>query len=87
MDNTKRNTELLWQLLREPDLKYRLDTQLPLFAEDQLLKGHLFPLSEGEDNSTKPKLFYQHPHGSLFVGDSIHWLSSLESGSFDDRRA
>jgi site-specific DNA-methyltransferase (adenine-specific) len=81
MDNANRNSELLQQLLREPTLKYRSDTQLPLFAEEQLLMGHLFPLGERENSSTTPALFYQHPHGTLFVGDSIQWLSSLESNS------
>jgi site-specific DNA-methyltransferase (adenine-specific) len=30
-----------------------------------------------------PKLFYEHPNGSLYQGDSIKWLKSLDSGSTD----
>jgi site-specific DNA-methyltransferase (adenine-specific) len=30
-----------------------------------------------------PKLFYKHPHGELWNGDSIKWLSTLKSKSVD----
>lgn len=33
--------------------------------------------------TTHPQIFYEHPNGSLWNGDSIAWLKSLESASVD----
>jgi site-specific DNA-methyltransferase (adenine-specific) len=32
---------------------------------------------------TSPQAFYQHPHGTLWWGDSIEWLTSLPAASVD----
>ena len=32
---------------------------------------------------TQPRLFYSHPNGTLWVGDCIRWLESLETASAD----
>jgi len=34
-------------------------------------------------DNDEPELFYSHPNGELFVGDSIKWLQSLSSESVD----
>lgn len=34
-------------------------------------------------NPHGPQLFYKHPHGELFLGDSIEWLKNLETNSVD----
>jgi site-specific DNA-methyltransferase (adenine-specific) len=36
-----------------------------------------------QDDPALPQLFYSHPNGNLWVGDSIEWLRSLEPASVD----
>lgn len=48
----------------------------------------LFPIHSGQalpvvENLGGIQLHYEHPNGKLFLGDSIDWLSSLESESVD----
>lgn len=83
MTDANHNSEILQQLLKEPAHNYHNDTQLALFAEEQLLKGRIVPADRGNHHSSKPNLYYQHPNGSFFVGDSVIWLSSLASESVD----
>lgn len=42
--------------------------------------GQTFPVDE---KSEKIQLHYEHPHGKLFLGNSIEWLKSLETESVD----
>jgi site-specific DNA-methyltransferase (adenine-specific) len=42
--------------------------------------GRVLPLANGSQNV---QLYYEHPNGKLFLGDSISWLASLESESVD----
>ena len=77
MDTQKNNTKLLSQHLKEPALKYTPDYQLTLFSEKQLRKGEVFELPQIE--SPKPQSLYKHPNGTIFLGDSIDWLTSLEN--------
>ena len=75
-------SDLLHDVLREPALKYRPDSQLSLFSEEQLLNGEVFEIDDSEPNDS-PQLLYKHPHGALYVGDSLVWLSSLASETAD----
>ena len=34
-------------------------------------------------SNSAPRLFYSHPHGEIWLGDSIEWLRSLDAGSVD----
>jgi len=48
----------------------------------------LFPINNGQtfpvdEKSEKTQLHYEHPNGKLFLGNSIDWLSNLESESVD----
>ena len=79
MDKAKAN--LLTKALREPAPKYVPDAQLPLFPEDQATKGTLHEKKLDSDN--RPYLFYEHPNGSIYLGDSIEWLTSLDAESVD----
>jgi site-specific DNA-methyltransferase (adenine-specific) len=47
-----------------------------------LLKGSFIDVELREANSN-PQLFYTHPHGQLWVGDSIKWLGTIESETVD----
>ncbi len=53
---------------------------LSFFGEPQL-KGERQVLSPSQDE--KPALFYQHPNGQLWKGNSIEWLKSLDAESID----
>ncbi len=76
MDETKAN--LLANALREPAHQYEVDVQLPLFPDSLVSKGVLCKNMESKDG---PQLFYKHPNGSIYAGDSIEWLTSLETES------
>lgn len=51
-----------------------------LFEELEDPTGEVLPV---EADTTRPQLHYKHTNGSLFVGDSVKWLSSLEDESVD----
>lgn len=48
---------------------------------DMLKKGKLHKVDK--DTNDQPKLFYSHPNGEIWKGDSILWLKSLPSESVD----
>ena len=53
---------------------------LSFFGEVQL-KGERQVLNPSQDEN--PALFYQHPNGQLWKGNSIEWLKSLDAESVD----
>lgn len=53
-----------------------------LIQDDGVL-GHRYSVSDDQIQSHEPTLFYGHPHGELWMGDSIRWLRTLESDSVD----
>jgi site-specific DNA-methyltransferase (adenine-specific) len=55
--------------------------ELPTFFGEVKLKGER--IEADFENNTKPTLFYQHPNGQLWQGDSIEWLKSLPDESVD----
>lgn len=63
----------------ETKLFARNKTIPPLFA-DTMNKGQLLDV---QADSSNPELFYQHPNGQLWLGDSIEWLKTLPSASID----
>ncbi|MCA9935723.1 MAG: site-specific DNA-methyltransferase [Ardenticatenaceae bacterium] len=73
-------SETLSKALKEPALRYTPDIQLSLFSAKDLRKGEIFSPGQSEN---EPCLLYRHPRGKIFVGDSIQWLSSLESETVD----
>jgi site-specific DNA-methyltransferase (adenine-specific) len=44
------------------------------------LKGKVLSI---EPNTNRPQIFYENPNGTLWYGDSIKWLKSLEDESVD----
>ncbi len=63
----------------ETKLFARNKTIPPLFA-DTTNKGQLL---DTQPASSKPQLFYQHPNGQLWFGDSLAWLKTIPSASID----
>lgn len=53
---------------------------LTLFGEKQF-KGKRMEIDYIESNG--PRLYYDHPNGKLWIGDSIDWLKSIETESVD----
>ncbi|MDR1270817.1 MAG: site-specific DNA-methyltransferase [Planctomycetaceae bacterium] len=56
-------------------------TTVPTFFGDTLLKGKRIEVDLRD--KIKPKVFYQHENGQLWLGDSIQWLKSLPAESVD----
>jgi site-specific DNA-methyltransferase (adenine-specific) len=67
----------------EPSATYARNKDLPTLFGEELFNGIFLQLKENELVAEKPSLFYRHPHGTLWVGDTIAWLRSLSSESVD----
>ncbi len=48
-----------------------------------MLLGSFIQVDENQLTRENPSPFYQHPHGTIWVGDTIAWLRSLESATAD----
>ena len=55
--------------------------EIPTFFGEVQLKGERYVADF--ENNLKPTIFYQHPHGRLWQGNSIEWLKSLKPESVD----
>lgn len=55
---------------------------LPTLFGSPSTEGEVQCIDANRDEKT-PVLFYKHPHGCLWLGDSIEWLKSLENESVD----
>jgi site-specific DNA-methyltransferase (adenine-specific) len=56
--------------------------ELPTFFGELQLKGEKFDIDLSKKEG-EPSVFYKHPNGELWNGDSIEWLKSLEPESVD----
>jgi site-specific DNA-methyltransferase (adenine-specific) len=57
------------------------NTTIPLFFGEVHLKGER--ITTEFDSNLEPSLFYKHPNGQLWQGDSFAWMKSLQSESVD----
>ncbi len=57
--------------------------ELPTFFGEVQLKGERQKTEDPIKNSDTTSLFYTHPNGKLWQGDSIEWLKSLETETID----
>jgi len=69
--------------IREPSNEYVRTKDVPVFFDQPMLIGAFRPIDADRLNAQIPLLFYSHPHGEIWVGDSIAWLRSLASESVD----
>ena len=69
--------------IREPSAEYVRTKEAPAFFGQPMLKGAYAQIDTGRLDSQAPSLFYSHPHGEIWVGDSAAWLRSLASESVD----
>ena len=68
---------------KEPSSEYTRKKEIPTFFGDPILKGSYSEIDIHRLNPETPELFYSHPNGEIWVGDSIAWLQSMESESAD----
>ncbi|MCA9971506.1 MAG: site-specific DNA-methyltransferase [Anaerolineales bacterium] len=83
MKQNNQQSDLLSGVLKEPVLKYTPDNQLSLFTNRDLLKGKVYTIDRDDEQVLEPQLLYEHPHGSIYVGDSLRWLSTLDNATVD----
>ena len=57
--------------------------ELPTFFGELQLKGEKKDIDFAKRNGDNPILFYKHPDGELWQGNSIEWLKSLNDESID----
>ena len=57
--------------------------ELPTFFGELQLKGEKKDIDFAKRNGDNPILFYKHPGGGLWQGNSIEWLKSLNDESID----
>lgn len=67
----------------EFSVEHVINSALPSFFGQPLLKGTIIPIDETTLDPHHPTLCYTHPHGEIWVGDAIAWLRSLASESVD----
>ncbi|MCY7328054.1 MAG: hypothetical protein LH618_05875, partial [Saprospiraceae bacterium] len=60
-------------------MKKNYDPNSLLFQEE-ILNGELFELNT---ETSDPEIFYRHPHGELWRGDSCAWMKTLPAESVD----
>lgn len=69
--------------LKEPSASYFVrNTEVPEFFGKRMVKGERRSVNESESDAS-PQLYYTHPHGEIWLGDSIEWLKSLDTGAAD----
>ncbi len=70
-------------IVREPSAAYSRSKQIPSFFGIPMNRGCFVDPGASDASDESPKLFYKHPHGEIWVGDSVKWLQSLDSQSVD----
>jgi len=56
---------------------------VPTFFGELQVKGEKLFVDFKQKQNEEPSLFYKHPNGQLWQGNSINWLKSLEAESID----
>lgn len=74
---------MLEQRLPRLSNSYIRNVEIPTLFGEELQTGSFQDVSEQQLLAHQPALFYQHPHGSLWVGDTIAWLRTLEDETVD----
>jgi len=58
-------------------------TVVPTFFGEPDMLGSLQAVDAEKAGSGEPQVFFDHPNGRLWLGDSLKWLESLEEGSVE----
>ncbi len=70
-------------LVREPVATYARNKEIPTFFGQPLASGSYTRLDHATLSADKPMVLYSHPHGEIWIGDSIAWLRTLKEQSVD----
>ena len=73
----------LVEAVKDPVAGYARNTELPYFFGQQLRKGTYTDRNMGAPCPNNTELYYTHPNGEIWIGDSITWLRSFERDSVD----
>jgi site-specific DNA-methyltransferase (adenine-specific) len=57
--------------------------EIPVFFGEPYFVGKKVAIDRDPLDLQSPELFYKHPHGEVWIGDSISWLNSLPDNSVD----
>ncbi len=68
---------------RRASTEYARNKEILSFFGQPMRKGSYTQIEQSQLDPQAPALFYTHPHGEIWVGDAIAWLSSLASSSAD----
>lgn len=55
----------------------------PTLFEEEFKKGKFSKIKKSALNPKKPQLYFSHPNGEIWLGDSIYWLKTLKAESVD----
>lgn len=56
---------------------------MQVVQDKMILMGRLRDIIPDNLSPEHPTLFYTHPNGNIWIGDALHWLSSIESETVD----
>lgn len=71
------------KLLNDASSEYARNTKIPTFFGEPMLNGEFIKIDERGADSASPQLFYTHPNGKIWVGESVEWLASIDDKSVD----
>jgi hypothetical protein len=69
--------------ISQPKAEYVRNKELTYFFGQPMLKGTYHPINSTQHDVPKPCLFYSHPHGEIWTGDVVDWMSTISSESVD----
>lgn len=70
-------------LAKEPSGEYRRNSEIPTLFGKPILVGKFEKLDPDVLTPERPVRLYSHPHGELWLGDSIVWMKALLDESVD----
>lgn len=62
---------------------FRRKTQIDEFFGEKLLKGRIIGPQQKGSNGDAVHIYYEHPHGKLFLGDSLSLMRAHDEKSID----
>ena len=69
--------------IRKPSAEYARNKEIPSFFGQPMVRGSCAQIDPARMTLSVPTLFYTHPNGEIWIGDTIAWLRSLERESVD----
>lgn len=76
-------TQKRHERVSEQTARYVRNEKLPEFFGRKLLKGCISSMDEAAFDPHTPVLYYSHPNGEIWAGDSIAWLRELGTETAD----